>query len=90
MKALMFTKNFIEDYMGRHAHPVNAILHLIGVPLVLYGLYLLFGLKITEAVACIFVGYLLQYVGHRCQGNEVGEVMLIKSIMRRLHQGRPK
>jgi hypothetical protein len=29
-------------------------------------------------------GYLLQYLGHRAQGNEVGEVTLIKKIAARL------
>ena len=90
MKALTSTKTFIEDYIARHANPGNAVLHLVGVPLVFYGLYLLLILQVVEAIACIFLGYLLQYIGHRCQGNEVGEVMLIKSIFRRLRQGKQK
>jgi hypothetical protein len=75
--------NFIVDYCQRHAHPVNAILHIFGVPAVFIGLYDLVTGKILRAVVLIFVGYLFQYLGHRAQGNEVGEVTLIKHLWRR-------
>jgi hypothetical protein len=32
----------------------------------------------------LFGGYLFQYLGHKAQGNEVGEVTLIKSIYRKV------
>lgn len=35
-------------------------------------------------LALIVVGYYFQYLGHRFQGNEVGEVTLIKHIAKRL------
>ncbi len=75
---------FIIDYCQRHKHPVNAVLHLIGVPAVFYGVYLLFVGQISLACLLIFFGYLFQYLGHRAQGNEVGEVSLIKNIWRKV------
>jgi uncharacterized membrane protein YGL010W len=75
---------FLIDYGQRHRNPTNAALHLIGVPAVFYGLYLLFLHQFSTAFALIFFGYFLQYLGHRAQGNEVGEVTLIKSIYRKL------
>lgn len=79
---------FIVDYISRHKHPVNAVLHIIGVPAAFYGLYLLFVWHPAEGLGLLFVGYLLQYLGHRAQGNEVGEVTLIKNIWRRLQTNR--
>ncbi len=78
----MKIKAFIIDYCQRHAHPVNTVLHLIGVPLVFYGLYLFFNKTPQTAVALIVLGYFFQYLGHKAQGNEVGEVTLIKKCVR--------
>lgn len=82
----MFTriKDFVIDYCQRHAHPVNAILHIFGVPMAFYGLYVLILGKFALGAALLFGGYLLQYLGHRAQGNEVGEVILIKNIYRKV------
>jgi len=79
-KVATATGNFLTDYCRRHAHPVNAVLHLIGVPMVLFGLYELTQGKAAQSFFLIVLGYLLQYLGHRAQGNEVGEVTLIKHI----------
>jgi Protein of unknown function (DUF962) len=75
-------KSFIVDYCQRHAHPVNGLLHLIGIPVVFYGLYWLFEGKPIPAVSFIALGYFFQYLGHRAQNNEVGEVILIKKCIR--------
>ncbi|MBI4534332.1 MAG: DUF962 domain-containing protein [Candidatus Melainabacteria bacterium] len=75
---------FVSDYIKRHNHPVNAWLHLIGVPMTVWAIYWLVSWKITEGLCCLVGGYFLQYLGHRAQGNEVGEVMLIKGVWRRL------
>jgi hypothetical protein len=71
---------FINDYCQRHAHPVNAVLHIFGVPAVFYGIFLLFRGQVLWACLLIVIGYLLQYLGHRAQHNEVGEVTLIKHV----------
>jgi hypothetical protein len=85
---------FTVDYCHRHRHPVNAALHIVGVPAAFYGFYLLLtGLRPSEnsrnnnfglGLVFVFVGYLFQYLGHRSQGNEVGEVILLKKIARKL------
>jgi len=91
MKRVIYRKvarslgHFVKDYAQRHRHPVNAALHLIGVPAVFYGLFQVTagrGAKVRSMGAlCIVLGYLLQYLGHRRQGNEVGEVSLIKFLL---------
>jgi len=72
---------FVKDYISRHAHPVNAILHLIGVPQVFFGIYQLIRGDWQWGLFNFIVGYLLQTIGHLVfQKNEVGEVILIKSL----------
>jgi uncharacterized membrane protein YGL010W len=79
---------FLQDYGSRHSHPFNALLHLLGVPMVFYGLYKMFvGFPVPGMILFVF-GYFLQYLGHRAQGNEVGEVTLIKLMCARLKDAR--
>lgn len=96
---------FTVDYMRRHRHPVNAALHIVGVPAAFYGFWLILksflglrsqnstlssnlgpnlGPNLGLGLVCVFFGYLLQYLGHRSQGNEVGEIILIKKVSGRL------
>lgn len=93
---------FAVDYMHRHRHPVNAALHIVGVPAAFYGFWLIGSSLVSKSakhdsesgpsnlalgMVLVFFGYLFQYLGHRSQGNEVGEVTLIKSISRRFELG---
>ncbi len=77
---------FINDYGKRHAHPTNALLHLVGVPLVIISIYFVCTRLFMYALILFFLGYFLQYLGHRAQGNEVGEVMLFKHLWQFLHR----
>lgn len=84
-KAYASVESFIKDYIERHSHPVNASLHVLGVPAAFLGFfYCLSGRDVPKGMVLIFVGYLLQYLGHRAQGNEVGEVTLIKHLYRKV------
>jgi hypothetical protein len=79
---------FVKDYIGRHAHPVNASLHILGVPAAFAGFFYFFtGKDVPKGAALIVIGYLFQYLGHKAQGNEVGEVTLMKNIYRKLKRG---
>ena len=84
MKGYLGLQGFIVDYCQRHKQPTNAILHLIGVPMSLTGLYWLFTGRAAVGFSLCVLGYFLQYLGHRAQGNEVGEITLIKNIIRRM------
>ena len=75
---------FLVDYGQRHAHPVNAGLHVIGVPMAVAGVVQICRKRVVSGASLFAGGYLLQYLGHRAQGNEVGEVILIRSLWRRL------
>lgn len=77
--------NFVVNYCHHHAHPANAALHLVGVPMLAVGLFRLVTGRPAAGLSLIAVSYLLQFLGHTAQGNEVGEVTLIKRIYGRLH-----
>jgi uncharacterized membrane protein YGL010W len=81
-------RDFIVDYCQRHAHPINAVLHIIGVPSVFIGIYDLFARQPGMGATLIVFGYLMQYLGHEAQGNEVGEVTLIKHMWHKFHANR--
>jgi len=82
----MNAKEFVIDYCQRHAHPLNAVLHIVGVPTVFFGIFQIFTGQPLFGVFNFVFGYFLQYVGHKIQGNEVGEVTLIKGIIRSIRQ----
>ena len=75
---------YFADYMSRHAHPWSRVLHVAGVPLAPFGcLYLLMRGEWALAGMTFVVGYALQWLGHHLEGNEVGEVILLKKLARR-------
>lgn len=83
-RVALSTRAFLVDYCQRHRHPINAGLHIIGVPMAFYGLFKFTTGKLGLGFVLLVGGYLFQYLGHKAQGNEVGEVTLIKAIWRRL------
>ncbi|MCH7989292.1 MAG: DUF962 domain-containing protein [Planctomycetes bacterium] len=77
-------RRFVVNYIERHRHPVNQLLHLIGVPLTFGAsiVFLVMHLRL-EAAGCFVGGYLLQFLGHALEGNDAGEVVLIKKLLRK-------
>jgi hypothetical protein len=65
-------------------------LHGIGIPLAVLAIVLA-GIQLYRwrwdlwwrPVLLLVVGYALQYVGHRHEGNDMGEVVLLKRLLRR-------
>ena len=79
---------FLRDYASRHQHPWSRVLHLVGVPLApCLFLYLLVRGRWPAAAAAFVAGYSLQWLGHRLEGNELGELTLIKALARRVGGG---
>jgi hypothetical protein len=68
----------------RHQLPFNFWLHMVGIPLAMTGVLLLLALpwwgEWYWGVAAFVVGYLLQWVGHRAEGNDLGEWAAIKRL----------
>jgi hypothetical protein len=80
-KCLGLARTAYSQWALRHQNPVNYGLHLVGIPLALVGLILLFVLPWYWGVAAFVVGYLLQFIGHKVEGNDVGELIPIKRLL---------
>jgi hypothetical protein len=68
----------------RHQHPFNLVCHAIGIPLAVAGVVLLFVLPWDDwywGVGAFVAGYVFQYIGHRVEGNDVGEWAAIKRLL---------
>jgi hypothetical protein len=76
-----FAKKARANWLERHQHPFNFAIHLLGIPAALLGLVLLFFLPWYWGVGLLVLGYLLQYLGHRVEGNDVGELIPIKRAL---------
>ena len=73
---------FVKNYIARHQHTANQVLHLVGVPLTfVVSAVFLTQQRFELAGACFVGGYVLQFVGHALEGNDAGEVVLIKKLL---------
>lgn len=73
---------FITNYVARHQNRVNQVLHAAGVPLTFVCSIVLLILDQPGWAAGAFVGgYVLQIVGHAIEGNDPGELILIKRAL---------
>jgi hypothetical protein len=77
-------------WLERHQHPVSLVLHILGIPLTIAAVVLAvvqvagwrWDLWYRPAVL-LAAGYLLQWIGHVIEGNDMGEVILIKKLLGR-------
>ena len=75
-----FLRRRLAGWLLRHQLPVNFWLHMIGIPLVVLGVLSFFFLPWYWGVAGFVLGYLLQWLGHTLEGNDVGEWAAIKRM----------
>lgn len=77
-----FLRRRLSGWMLRHQLPFNFWIHMLGIPLAVTGLVLLFvpGIDWYWGVGGLVVGYFLQWVGHQAEGNDVGEWAAIKRL----------
>lgn len=54
---------------------------MVGIPVAFAGIPLLFVADWWVGAAAIGGGYLLQWVGHRIEGNDVGELIPLKRLL---------
>ena len=78
----------LDNWLARHRHPASLALHALGIPMLAAGL-LLGAWQLWHGmwplwwrpIGLIALSYLLQWVGHRVEGNDMGEVVLIKRLL---------
>jgi hypothetical protein len=71
----------LRNWLERHQHPFNFWIHLLGIPLAVAGVALLFFVPWYWGVGAFVLGYLLQWIGHRVEGNDVGELIPFKKML---------
>ena len=75
-----FARAAVANWLERHQLPFNFWLHMVGIPLALAGFVVVF-FEPWWGLAAIVIGYLLQYIGHRAEGNDLGEWAGIKRLL---------
>ena len=70
-----------SNWLLRHQNPFNYWIHMVGIPLAVVGVPLLFLMPWYWGCSAIVVGYLLQWIGHRVEGNDVGEFIPVKRLL---------
>jgi hypothetical protein len=82
----------LRSWRERHQLPFNFWIHMVGIPVAVAGAGLLLGDPLAWGlgfawpawywgVAGLVVGYLLQYLGHAAEGNDVGEWAAVKRAL---------
>ena len=80
-RVIRFLRKRLREWQVRHQLSFNFYIHLIGIPLALCGVVLLFYEEWYWGVGAIVLGYFLQWLGHRAEGNDVGEWAGIKRLL---------
>jgi len=82
--------NWLKQWRRRHLHPVSLALHVLAIPMIPLG----GGLAVLQLadgawslwwrpITVLAISYGLQWIGHRIEGNDMGEVILIKKMLGR-------
>jgi uncharacterized membrane protein YGL010W len=77
-----------EGWKKRHQNKTSFTLHMIGIPMTILAIVPLV-VAIAQgpdawylvALALFIVGYALQFIGHGIEGNDAGEMILIKKLL---------
>ncbi len=73
----------LRNWRRRHLHPFSLAIHLVGIPMTVVGIVLLFAWPWSEwywGCGLFVLGYALQYLGHLVEGNEMGEWVALKRL----------
>jgi hypothetical protein len=81
---------WLQRWLERHQHPASRVLHAIGIPM-LAAIPIVIAVQLAHdrwdlwwtPLALLVASYTLQWIGHRIEGNDMGEVILIKKWLHR-------
>jgi hypothetical protein len=85
---------WLDNWLQRHRTPASLLLHAVGIPLTIISV-ILAGVQLYHSqwplwwrpALLLVVGYGLQWLGHRIEGNDMGEVILVKRLLGRPYVG---
>ncbi len=74
-------RTFWQNWRLRHQHPFSFFIHLLGIPITGVGYFMIvFSDSPWWGIFAIVFGYVLQYLGHCVEGNDMGEWIAIKKL----------
>ena len=74
----------LANWLERHQHPFNRGIHLLGIPLAIAGVVLFVWWPWDEwywGASAFAGGYMLQWIGHYVEGNDLGEWAAVKRLL---------
>ncbi len=75
-------RRFLKNYAERHRNPANRFFHALGLPVTfVLPVVFLSQSRELEAGLAFIAGYALQFIGHAFEGNDAGEVVLLKRAL---------
>src|SRR5438105_4027574 len=77
-------RKILGNWRERHQDPFNFWIHLVGIPMTVAGAILLVALPWDQwywGAGAFVLGYVLQYAGHRVEGNDMGEWAGVKRLL---------
>lgn len=80
-KLFRIAKRARRNWVDRHQNSFNFWIHMLGIPVAVAGILLLFIEDWYWGVGAIVAGYLLQWIGHQVEGNDVGELIPLKRML---------
>jgi hypothetical protein len=81
-RLLRFAGRARRNWLTRHQNGFNFAIHMLGIPLSLVVAPVLWFLAPwVWGLAAFLGGYLLQWIGHKVEGNDVGEFIPIKRAL---------
>lgn len=81
-----FGPGWLREWLKRHQDPISFALHMVGIPMTIAAVVpLLIDISspamIGLAVGLFIAGYGLQFLGHAIEGNDAGELILLKKLL---------
>jgi len=80
----------VRDWIARHRSPLNLVLHVVGIPMTIFGavqvpiyVTLLSVPTFLLALTMFLGGFGVQFLGHALDGTEPGEWTLLKKLWSR-------
>ncbi|CAN5617564.1 hypothetical protein BH11PLA2_BH11PLA2_19150 [soil metagenome] len=80
-KVLRLAGKARRNWLLRHQTAFSYWIHMLGIPLALAGLIAFVFVDWPYALAAFLTGYLLQWIGHQYEGNDVGELIPFKKLL---------
>lgn len=84
---------WLNNWLERHRHPASRMLHAVGIPITVCAIVLA-AIQLAQSrwdvwwrpAALFAAGYLLQWIGHVIEGNDMGEIIVVKRWLGKPYQ----